>query len=110
MSCPSCQEGLVLAGEPTGTIEAELRGAYFAPAPKSSLPKDYAVLLLTDAFGLPLKNSKLIADELAKQIECDVWIPDLFDGEALRTSSLRYSMLIQTRRSTYYASGYNEAP
>jgi hypothetical protein len=81
MSCPDCTTGGYLPGEPTGTFSTQ--GAYFAPAP--ALPEDSqvpkrAVLLLTDAFGLPLKNCKIIADNLAKRLNCDVWIPDYFAG------------------------------
>ncbi|KAF9534029.1 dienelactone hydrolase endo-1,3,1,4-beta-D-glucanase [Crepidotus variabilis] len=82
MSCPNCQEGFILPGEPTGSIETELLGAYHAPSP-SSEPKKYTVLLLTDAFGLPLKNNKLLADKLAQRLECDVWVPDIFAGRPI---------------------------
>jgi carboxymethylenebutenolidase len=81
MSCPDCTTGGFLPGEPTGTLSTQ--GAYFAPAPAlpgdSEVPK-HVVLLLTDAFGLPLKNCKIIADNLAKHLKCDVWIPDYFAG------------------------------
>jgi len=79
MSCPDCTKGDFLPGEPTGSINEEFQGAYFSPAPGGELSKR-AVLLFTDAFGLPLKNCKIIADEMAKRLECDVWIPDYFKG------------------------------
>jgi len=84
MACPNCVEGGFLHGEPTGTINSQFQGAYYAPGPLSdgTSPKR-AVLLLTDAYGLPLKNCKIIADELAKRLECDVWIPDYFAGKPL---------------------------
>lgn len=77
MSCPNCFKGEILAGEPTGTI-SDIQGAYYA---QSSEPSTRAVLLLTDIFGLPLKNSKILADFFAEQLKCDVWVPDLFDGK-----------------------------
>ncbi|KAK0201716.1 dienelactone hydrolase endo-1-3,1,4-beta-D-glucanase [Desarmillaria ectypa] len=76
MSCPNCFKGEILAGEPTGTIS--IQGAYYA---QSSEPSTHAVLLLTDIFGLRLKNSKILADFFAEQLKCDVWVPDLFDGK-----------------------------
>ena len=83
MSCPDCSNGGYLPGEPTGTFSTQ--GAYFAPAPvapgtEGPLVSKRAVLLLTDVFGLPLKNSKIVADNLAKRLNCDVWIPDYFEG------------------------------
>ncbi|KIM36570.1 hypothetical protein M413DRAFT_449107 [Hebeloma cylindrosporum] len=82
MICPQCSQGSFLPGEPTGTFSDEFQGAYFAPGPGEG-PSKRAVLYLTDAFGLDLKNSKIMADEFAKRLECDVWIPDYFAGKPL---------------------------
>ncbi|PPQ72819.1 hypothetical protein CVT24_012895 [Panaeolus cyanescens] len=82
MVCPQCKDGQLLAGEPVGQILADYQGAYFTPGPENCSQKR-AVLLLTDAFGMGLKNCKLIADDFAKRVGCDVWIPDYFDGRPL---------------------------
>ncbi|CAA7266069.1 unnamed protein product [Cyclocybe aegerita] len=82
MSCPKCKEGFVLPGEPAGKIDTDFLGAYHAPAPSGEVSKR-AILLFTDGFGLPLNNCKLIADNLAKRLECDVWIPDYFNGKPI---------------------------
>ncbi|KAJ7675863.1 Alpha/Beta hydrolase protein [Mycena polygramma] len=79
MSCPNCFLGSVLEGEPTGVI-SEIEGAYFASGGPDASNKR-AIILLTDIFGLPLNNSKLLADNFAKHLKCDVWIPDLFAGK-----------------------------
>ncbi|KAG6908491.1 hypothetical protein DXG01_004425 [Tephrocybe rancida] len=76
MSCPDCTAGEVLPGEPAGTIST--LGAYFSPG--SGENSKSAIVLLTDVFGLPLKNCKIIADHLAKETGYDVWIPDYFGG------------------------------
>jgi len=55
--------------------------AYLHESPSGS--KTRAVVLLTDIFGLPLVNCKIIADEISKRVDCDVWVPDLFDGRPL---------------------------
>ncbi|KAF8187740.1 dienelactone hydrolase endo-1,3,1,4-beta-D-glucanase [Pholiota molesta] len=82
--CPRCTEGVPLSGEPTGSISAEFQGAYFAPAPElGGEPSKFTVLLLTDAFGMDVKNCKFMADELASKLGCDVWIPDYFNGRPL---------------------------
>ena len=90
MSCDHCYQGYILEGEPQGEF---FDGAYLSPAlkRKSSEESDSsdedagggpscAIVLLTDIFGLALKNPKIIADELAARVGCDVWVPDLFDG------------------------------
>ena len=80
--CAHCVSGRALPGEPTGVFH---EGPYFHPAPTSesatdsSAPKR-AVVLLTDAFGLPFKNCKLLADKYSERLGCDVWIPDIFNG------------------------------
>ena len=83
MACPNCAEGAFLPGESTGTINSDFQGAYYAPGPLSdgTYTSKRTVLFLTDAFGLPLKNCKIMADDLAKRLECDVWIPDYFAGK-----------------------------
>ncbi|KAJ7167880.1 Alpha/Beta hydrolase protein [Mycena filopes] len=79
MSCPDCFRGAVLDGEPTGVIADQ--GAYFAAAPEGSTGTNKrAIVLLTDIFGLPLKNSKILADSFAERLKCDVWVPDFFNG------------------------------
>jgi len=78
MSCPDCTRGYILPGEPAGRI-SDINGAYFTAGPDGSSNKR-AVIFLTDVFGLPLKNSKIMADNFAKRLQCDVWVPDLFNG------------------------------
>ncbi|THH31165.1 hypothetical protein EUX98_g3022 [Antrodiella citrinella] len=73
MSCEQCGQGYVLAGEPEGTM---VDGAYLHEGSN----KSRAVVLLTDIFGLPLVNCKIMADRFSKELDCDVWVPDLFDG------------------------------
>ncbi|KAK2459314.1 hypothetical protein APHAL10511_008669 [Amanita phalloides] len=80
MSCPNCVIGGLLPGEPTGITS--FQNAYLAAAPSES-PSKRAVLLLTDIFGLAYNNPKIIADKLAKDINCDVWVPDYFNGEPI---------------------------
>lgn len=82
MACEQCTQGYVLPGEPAGTL---VDTAYFSPAPtqaSSSEPEGAkrAIVLLTDIFGLPLKNCKIVADALAQRVGCDVWVPDVFAG------------------------------
>lgn len=77
MSCPDCTAGEVLPGEPAGILS--IQGAYFAASASGEQSKR-AIILLTDVFGLPLKNCKIIADHLARELGWDVWVPDIFAG------------------------------
>lgn len=74
-SCPDCKKGDILFGEPSGTM---VNNAYFAAGPAGNTSR--VIVLLTDIFGLPLVNCKIIADNLSKRLACDVWVPDLFNG------------------------------
>ncbi|TEB30666.1 hypothetical protein FA13DRAFT_1630540 [Coprinellus micaceus] len=86
MSCPRCAEGYILPGEPKGAIQSDFTGAYLATPSNGATESKRAVLLLTDVFGLPLQNCRIIADEVAERLQCDVWIPDYFDGGHLWTN------------------------
>ncbi|KAJ6531634.1 Alpha/Beta hydrolase protein [Mycena vulgaris] len=87
MSCPDCFKGTVLEGEPTGVV-SEFEGAYYAAGGTSRR----AIILLTDIFGLPLNNPKILADNFAQHLMCDVWVPDLFAGRAPVTVSQMKAM------------------
>ncbi|TDL22123.1 dienelactone hydrolase endo-1-3,1,4-beta-D-glucanase [Rickenella mellea] len=78
--CEHCTQGRILPGEPTGTMQSD--GSYFHPAPQSADPANSkkAIIFLTDIFGLPLKNNKLLPDQLSEALGYDVWAPDVFDG------------------------------
>jgi carboxymethylenebutenolidase len=87
MSCENCAQGNILSGTPEGQIVPG--GAYFHPAPANAAEgsSTTAIVLLTDIFGLPLVNSKIIADKLSNETGYDVWVPDLFAGWFLWCSS-----------------------
>ncbi|KAG8805216.1 hypothetical protein FRC17_005674 [Serendipita sp. 399] len=101
--CKNCTSGYILPGEPKGSLlneSTEKDACYFSPAPNNvfspalevptSVPatasesqrstgEKLAVILLTDIFGLQLKNPKIIADNFSKRLNCDVYVPDLFE-------------------------------
>lgn len=76
MNCPSCFQGFSLEGDTVGVMSTD--GAYFTPAPSGTSKR--AVFLITDIFGFNLNNPKVMADLFAKELDCDVWVPDLFAG------------------------------
>jgi carboxymethylenebutenolidase len=77
MSCPDCYKGFVLPGEPQGSMVGP---DYFTPARGDSTQPTKAIILLTDVFGLPMPNPKIVADHFAEQLGMDVWVPDFFEG------------------------------
>ena len=81
MSCTYCYKGFVLPGEPKGSMVGP---DYFTPAPSGATDRSKAIVLLTDIFGLPLPNPRIVADHLAENIGVDVWIPDFFNGASHR--------------------------
>jgi len=77
MSCTYCYKGFVLPGEPKGSM---IGPDYFTPAPNDAERQAKAIILLTDIFGLPLPNPRIVADHLAEHVGVDVWVPDFFNG------------------------------
>lgn len=78
MSCPACFTG---AKHDHGTAKGTIKRLYGVPAyialpPENSSPKS-SILFLTDAFGLKLINSKLLADRYAAETNCKVIMPDV---------------------------------
>ncbi|KAI0304477.1 dienelactone hydrolase endo-1,3,1,4-beta-D-glucanase [Multifurca ochricompacta] len=71
-------QGIVLPGDPKGSMVGP---NYFTPAPTDAKQKTKAIVLLTDIFGLPLPNPRIVADHLAEHIGVDVWVPDFFNGK-----------------------------
>ncbi|KAI0004577.1 dienelactone hydrolase endo-1-3,1,4-beta-D-glucanase [Russula compacta] len=77
-SCTYCYKGFVLPGEPKGSMVGP---DYFTPAPSDATQRTKAIVLLTDIFGLPLPNPRIVADHLAEHVGVDVWVPDFFNGK-----------------------------
>lgn len=75
--CKDCVSGYILPGEPKGTIQSN--GAYFVTGSENS-PSKAAVVIITDVFGLSIQNPKIIADMFAEKLGCDVYVPDIFNG------------------------------
>ena len=96
MSCENCFKGSLLPGEPQGSF---VDGAYFhaAAAPAVEGEPKRAVVLLSDIFGLPLKNCKILADIISERVGVDVWVPDLFDGASRVEYGYRFMLTAGTR-------------
>ncbi|CAF2374485.1 unnamed protein product [Rotaria sp. Silwood2] len=77
-----------LPGSPRGQIIkiAEI-STYHVPGTDHTA-KNKTIVLLTDIFGLT-KNPRITADELSEKTGFDVYIPDLFNGDAIASSFLQ---------------------
>ncbi|KAH9941214.1 dienelactone hydrolase endo-1,3,1,4-beta-D-glucanase [Epithele typhae] len=84
--CDSCFTGVRHEGEPEGKIEQIAGIECYVATPSGEYDKAKVVLFLTDVFGIPLINNKLLADDFARNGYRTV-MPDLFQGEPLPRTS-----------------------
>ncbi|KAF8073387.1 dienelactone hydrolase endo-1,3,1,4-beta-D-glucanase [Lyophyllum atratum] len=78
--CADCTPYGLPQDEPAGYISTH--GAYFSPSPNINAKDEHserAILLLTDDL---LENSRILADNLALRLDCDVWVPDYYQGHS----------------------------
>ncbi|PCH44448.1 alpha/beta-hydrolase [Wolfiporia cocos MD-104 SS10] len=87
MSCADCFSGVIHEGEPEGKIEQFAGVECYIATPSGEYPKDKALLFLTDVFGIPLVNNKLLADGFARN-GFKVVMPDIMAGEPLPDSAM----------------------
>ncbi|KAH7102112.1 alpha/beta-hydrolase [Auriculariales sp. MPI-PUGE-AT-0066] len=74
----------LMKGEPTGTM-VKIGGVdtYVARPPHIKKGCKEAILFLTDIFGLPLPNNKLLADRFARETSLPVYVPDYLNGDPI---------------------------
>ncbi|KAJ7445857.1 dienelactone hydrolase endo-1,3,1,4-beta-D-glucanase [Mycena latifolia] len=80
--CKDCITGVTHEGTPEGTIETIGGVACYVATPTVDYPKDKVLLFLTDVFGLELVNSRLLADDFARNGFKTI-IPDYLHGDAI---------------------------
>ncbi|KAH9857271.1 alpha/beta-hydrolase [Lenzites betulinus] len=85
--CDDCVKGVRHEGEPEGKIEKIGGVECYVGTPTGEYAKDKVVLFLTDVFGLPLVNNKLLVDDFARNGFRTI-APDLFQGEPLPENAL----------------------
>jgi len=89
--CEDCVRGYRIPGQPAGEmVDVGSQKAYLHVAPRTkraasgpagSTKGKSAVVILTDVFGLPVQNPKIIADSLSRKLGVDVYVPDIFNGD-----------------------------
>lgn len=78
--CAHCVTGITHQGTPVGTIKQINGHDTYVSLPQTSYPKDKAVLLLPDIFGIQFINCKLLADDFARS-GLPVYAPDYLNGD-----------------------------
>ncbi|KAF8183230.1 Alpha/Beta hydrolase protein [Mycena galopus ATCC 62051] len=78
--CKDCIQGVSYEGTPAGKIQTIGDVECYVATPTVHYPKDKVILFLTDAFGLPLPNSQLLADDFARNGFKTV-LPDYLHGD-----------------------------
>jgi len=85
--CKDCISGVTHEGIPEGTLTKIGGVDVYVATPTIDYPKDKVVLFLTDAFGLPLVNNKLLADDFARNGFKTI-ILDYFTGDPVPVEAL----------------------
>ncbi|KAJ7173460.1 dienelactone hydrolase endo-1,3,1,4-beta-D-glucanase [Mycena filopes] len=85
--CKDCIKGVTHEGTAQGKIETIGGIESYVATPTVDYPKDKVILFLADAFGLPLINNKLLADDYAehgfKTIMPDILLGDPVPSDAM---------------------------
>ncbi|KAJ7609045.1 dienelactone hydrolase endo-1,3,1,4-beta-D-glucanase [Roridomyces roridus] len=85
--CKDCFKGVTHDGTPEGKVEKIGGIETYVATPSVDYPKDKVVLFLTDIFGLPLVNAKLLADDYARNGFKTV-IPDYLNGDPIPVEAM----------------------
>jgi len=88
MSCPDCFRGTAHDGQPGGMEEIIHGIRTYVAKPAAGTTSKSTILLITDAFGFNLVNSKLLADTYATRTGCRVLVPDIIPGGGVPLDSL----------------------
>ncbi len=84
MSCAACFSGALHDDvNPAGT-ETVLHGlSCYVAHPEPASTKAATVVIISDAFGWRLKNTRALADLYARKGNFKVVVPDFFNGESI---------------------------
>ncbi|KAI1793472.1 dienelactone hydrolase endo-1,3,1,4-beta-D-glucanase [Ganoderma leucocontextum] len=79
--CDNCFQGVRHEGTPEGKIETIAGIECYVATPSGDYPKEKVILFLTDVFGIPLINNKLLVDDFARNGYRTI-MPDILEGDA----------------------------
>ncbi|KAK4698118.1 hypothetical protein P7C71_g49, partial [Lecanoromycetidae sp. Uapishka_2] len=76
MACNECASGFLHDGTPTGHVETLYGLPTYTTRPPNNEPSKGVVVIVPDAFGWNLNNSRILADAYAKRAAVTVYLPD----------------------------------
>ncbi|KAH8894410.1 alpha/beta-hydrolase [Thozetella sp. PMI_491] len=80
-----CVKGFEWSGTPSGKeTKLDNHDAYV-----TGVNPEVAILVVHDAFGWTFRNTRLLADHYAREVNATVYVPDFFGGEILPSDVLR---------------------
>jgi dienelactone hydrolase len=79
MPCADCAKGFLHAGTPKGKAETVHGLPTYVTEPPSGEVKAI-IVVVADAFGWELPNSRILCDDFAEKIGARVYLPDFFNG------------------------------
>jgi len=79
MPCKDCVSGTLHDGTPTGTVTTLHGLPTYVAEPPSGSPKGI-IVIIPDAFGWELSNTRVLADRYAKRGSFRVYVPDFMNG------------------------------
>ncbi|KAL2270787.1 hypothetical protein VTJ83DRAFT_158 [Remersonia thermophila] len=84
MLCSDCFRG-TLRGDvvPTGAEETIYGRPTYVARPEPGVNPIGTVVIIPDAFGWTLRNTRALADAYARRVPCVVYLPDFMDGHPL---------------------------
>jgi len=84
--CKDCITGVTHEGTAEGKIETIGGVECYVATPTVDYPKDKVILFFTDVFGVPLINSKLLADDFSRNGFKTI-VPDILHGDPIPTDA-----------------------
>ena len=103
-----CCSGTIHAGEPAGRVETlHDLPCYISDPPDHAAPTG-VIVIIPDAFGWELPNSRILADAYAKRLGCQVLLPELMDGNHLDWSVLESLEAMTDKNAGFVSKMYVE--
>ncbi|KAK0726121.1 Alpha/Beta hydrolase protein [Lasiosphaeris hirsuta] len=82
--CKDCFTGTVHSDVALSGVEAEVQGLpTYVTGPEAGVTPRGIIVVVPDAFGWTLPNTRALADAYARRVQATVYLPDFMNGHAL---------------------------